>query len=149
MRRAARAIIIKDNSLLVMRRNKFGLQYCALPGGGVDFGETPEQTLYRELAEETGITVTNHRLVILEHAGDMYGDQYIYLCDYVSGEPALAPTSAEALITAAGKNLYEPGWLPIDQLPNANLLPHELADLLADKLATGWPDQPIELTIQD
>jgi ADP-ribose pyrophosphatase YjhB (NUDIX family) len=149
MRRAARAIIVKDNQLLVMHRNKFGQEYCALPGGGVDLGEAPEQTLYRELAEETGVTVNNHRLVILEHAGTMYGDQYIYLCDYVSGEPVLAADSAEAMITAAGKNLYEPGWLPIDQLPTANLLPRELSDLLVEKLANGWPDQPIELTIQD
>lgn len=45
MRRAVRAIIIKDKQLLVMHRNKFGTEYETLPGGNIEVGETPEQAV--------------------------------------------------------------------------------------------------------
>src|SRR4051812_16483901 len=98
MRKTSRAIIIKDGKLLVTKRNKFGSEYYILIGGGVDIGETLEQALYRELAEESGVQVTNPRLVFTEQAGWIYGLQNIFLCDYASGEPALHPESAEAKI---------------------------------------------------
>jgi ADP-ribose pyrophosphatase YjhB (NUDIX family) len=44
---SVRAIIIKDKSLLSMRRDKFGMQYYTLIGGGVDVGEDHETALRR------------------------------------------------------------------------------------------------------
>lgn len=47
-----------------------------LPGGGIDFAETPEETVVREFAEETGLVVTDPRLlsvtadVFKRHNGD-------------------------------------------------------------------------------
>ena len=34
-----------------------------LPGGGIDFGEAPEEALIREFAEETGLIVNDPQLV--------------------------------------------------------------------------------------
>ncbi len=34
-----------------------------LPGGGIDFGEAPEEALVREFAEETGLHVSDPQLV--------------------------------------------------------------------------------------
>ena len=147
MRRAVRVIVIKDQSILVMHRNKFGQEFYALVGGGIDYGESPEQALYREVAEETGLAITNHRLVIIEDAGDVFGMQYIYTCDYVSGEPALATDSLEALIHAKGQNLYTPLWLPLSELPNVVLQPRELQAVLLQHAGKTWPAEPIELTI--
>lgn len=147
MRRAVRAIVIKDQSILVMHRNKFGQEFYALVGGGIDYGESPEQALYREVAEETGLAIANHRLVIVEDAGDVFGMQYIYSCDYVGGEPALAADSSEALIHAKGQNLYTPLWLPLSELPNVILQPRELQAVLLQHAGKAWPAEPIELTI--
>lgn len=147
MRQAVRAIVVKDDHLLVMKRNKFGHEYYSLVGGGIDMGETAEQALYREVSEETGLAITNHRLVITEDAGSMYGIQHIYQCDYVAGEPALAPNSAEALIQAGGQNLFQPLWLPLADLPTSNLLPKELKAVLLTGLADNFAGAPIALTI--
>ena len=147
MRKAVRAIMLKDNALLVMRRNKFNQQFYSLVGGGVDMGESAEQALEREVHEESSITFTNPRLVIIEDAGPIFGTQYIYMCDYVSGEPILANDSEEAKITAIGQNLYQPQWLPLDELQDANLLPRELKEAVIHGLQSGFGDEPLALKI--
>lgn len=37
-----------------------------LPGGKTDFGETPEQTLKREITEETGLKLKSYKLITVE-----------------------------------------------------------------------------------
>ena len=51
-RLTARAIVIKNNKILLMYTNRY--EDYSLPGGGVDEGESIEQGLIRELNEETG-----------------------------------------------------------------------------------------------
>ena len=57
------------------------------PGGRVEEGETPEDTVLREVTEETTVRIANPKLVYVEEPNDgRWGTQYIYLCEYVSGE---------------------------------------------------------------
>lgn len=146
MRSAARAIIVKDDALLVTHRNKFGMEYDILIGGGVDFGETLEQALLRELREESGVLIANPRLVLIEQAGEPYGTQYIFLCDYVSGEPALAEDSMEHAINAMGKNLYQPMWRPLKDLPDVEFRSERLKQAILKGLESGFPDKPLDIT---
>ena len=57
--RTATAIITfpQDKILLIKRRTLPFTGYWALPGGRVDPGETVEQTIAREVKEETGLDV--------------------------------------------------------------------------------------------
>jgi 8-oxo-dGTP diphosphatase len=145
MRRAVRAIVIKDDQLLVMHRNKFGTEYDTLPGGNIEIGETPEQALLRELHEETQVVIQNPRCVILEHAGEPYGDQYIYLCDYVSGEPTLLPGSEEDHINQLGQNLYQPMWVSLSELPSKPFVSEKLKTTILEAVKSEWPQTAIEI----
>ena len=51
-RPSARAIILKDGKVLLNHVAKFDCY--EFPGGGIEAGETPEQAMQREVAEETG-----------------------------------------------------------------------------------------------
>jgi len=147
MRAAARAIILRENEMLVMDRNKFGHHYLSLIGGHVDSNEKPEEAALREVREETTLEVANPRLVIVEEAGEVYGRQYIYLCDYQGGEPKLSQGSIEDQINAGGQNLYQPIWIKSADLAGSNLLPTQLKDLLVTFLKDGFPEKPVELLI--
>lgn len=64
------AIIIKNNKLLVVKTRRHGEEYFLLPGGGIEFGETIEETLKREVAEETGY--------IIKVLNPVYLNEYIH-----------------------------------------------------------------------
>ncbi len=142
MTNAVRAIIFKDNNLLVMKRNKFGKEYCTLIGGGVDTGESIEEALVREVREETGLLVNEFRKVFVEDAGPMYGVQHIFWCQYNGGEPVLSPDSEESKISQLGQNTYTPMWLPLDDLVNSNFLSLSVKQAILDACANGFPDEP-------
>lgn len=142
MRQAVRAIILRGNDMLVMKRNKFGMKYYTLVGGGVDAGEDVEAALRREVAEETGIQIGRIQKVFIEDAGDMYGLQHVFWCEYVGGEPELAVESEEAKITAMGQNTYEPMWLATTKLPTIAFRSDSLKHALIDAFANGLPSEP-------
>ncbi len=145
MRKAARAIIIYNNQLLVMHRNKFGKEYYTLIGGNVEMGETTEQALVREVRDETSLKIASYRHVCTEEAGSIYGNQYIYLCEYPGGDIELSPESDEAHINKLGKNLYTPMWLPLDKLADVPFVSERLKQFILEGLRHGFPDSPRQL----
>ena len=114
-RPAAYAIVIKDGKLLVSPRRK-GYD---LPGGGVEFGETPEAAVIRETKEETGIVVANPRLVAADtvfFTFDASEEKYqclmlYYLCDFADGE-----LSADGFDEWELQHSFMPEWHPLSEL---------------------------------
>ena len=55
-----KGIVVLDNKILLLKRVKpstDGLGFWELPGGGLEYGETHNQALIRELKEETGLDI--------------------------------------------------------------------------------------------
>ncbi len=84
--------------------------------------------------------------MFIEHSDAIYGDQHIFLCDYVQGDPQLHPQSEEEHINRLGQNLYEPKWLPFSQLPDAPFLSDKLQHKLIEGHKNGWPEKVLEFS---
>ena len=82
---AACALIDPDGRILIAQRPK-GKSMAGLwefPGGKVETGERPEQSLIRELKEELGITVKEECLAPLTFASHLYPDFHLLMPLYV------------------------------------------------------------------
>lgn len=98
-RLTARAVVVRrDGKIAVMYAEAFGLY--SLPGGGVEPGETPEEALIREVAEETGCVCgrISELGLIRENRGqgDYTQHSYYYVVHTEGPTQAVQLTAAEA-----------------------------------------------------
>ncbi|MBN2517496.1 MAG: NUDIX hydrolase [Candidatus Altiarchaeota archaeon] len=104
------AIIAKEGRiLLVKRRYEPYKGYWALPGGFVEWGETVEEALKREVLEETGLKVDIGRLVNVYSEPDRdprgHSITVAYSCGIVGGSEQEGDDAAEV------------GWFPLHDMP--------------------------------
>ena len=87
------ALVDTDKRILLAQRpeGKTLAGLWAFPGGKVEPGERPEETLIRELHEENGITVAEPCLAPLTFASHDYPDFHLlmplYVCRRFTGTP--------------------------------------------------------------
>jgi len=121
---AACALIDADGRVLIAQRPQ-GKSMAGLwefPGGKVEAGEPPEQSLIRELNEELGIAVKEECLAPLTFASHLYPDFHLLMPLYVCRrwEGIVQPRE--------GQNLkwVRPGGLRDYPMPPADepLIPH-------------------------
>ena len=148
LRPSAKAIIIRDGALLVLRmRDEVGPWYL-LPGGGVDFGETLHDALHRECREEIGCDVEVGELrFVREYISahhefaheepDAHQIEYMFLCRLADGAlraiegtvpdsgtvPGL-PSGTVPLLPDKGQ--LGLAWLPLATLTRYRLYPRTL-----------------------
>lgn len=91
----------KDEQVLILRRpvNSHGAGGWCLPGGKVDFGDTVEATVSKELEEETALQCTEKHFLFYQDslpsdASDMHVINLYFLCE-AEGQVRLNDESSE------------------------------------------------------
>ncbi|MEU8005574.1 NUDIX domain-containing protein [Catellatospora sp. NPDC049111] len=136
IRNLALAVPRRGDDLLVFRGHDHtdGRTFYRPLGGGIEFGETAEQALHREMREELAVELTGVRLLgVLEnlfHAFDRYGHEivFVFACDLADR------TLYER--DHVGQILDDPGtpvmWQALSSFDDTTpLYPAGLSDLLA------------------
>jgi double-stranded uracil-DNA glycosylase len=150
-RPAVRALVLdhRDRTLLVLFRDETGQTWWATPGGGTDQGETAEQTVRRELAEEAGLIdfELGPEIWTRDHTFAWYGRIYrqrerIHLVRIDEHEPA--PT-----IDLASEHVHDVRWWTLAELEAAeeDFVPSDLPERLRELLEHGPPAGPIDVGV--
>lgn len=83
-------VFTKDKKIIIIQRKNPPLGY-ALPGGFVEYGETTEHALIREIKEEIGVQVKIREIagVMSEPKRDPRGHiiSIVYIADVIGGKP--------------------------------------------------------------
>lgn len=111
------AIIVKNNKILLIKRaNDPYKDLWALPGGMVDFDETVEESVIREVSEETGLVVTDLNLSGIYSNPARHPKQTVAIAYIikVKGSPK------------AGDDASECHYFPFKELPKPLAFDHEL-----------------------
>jgi TDG/mug DNA glycosylase family protein len=150
-RPAARALVIdrRQRALLVLFRDDAGQRWWATPGGGIAEGETIEQAIRRELAEEAGLFEFElgpeiwRREPIYAWYGRIYHQrEHIHLVRVDEHEPA--PT-----VDLAAEHVHDVRWWTLAELEAAdeNLVPRSLPRRLRELHEHGPPPEPIDVGV--
>lgn len=112
---------------LQKRRGAHGEGTWSLPGGKLDFGESPEECAIREVKEECGMVIQNPKFVTITN--DLFRERNIH---YITLFLRAESSEGEPKITEPEKTT-EQGWFSWDKLPQPLFLP------LKNFLKNGFP----------
>lgn len=122
-RASAYALAIHEGHVLLTQLAHFCTRagHWTLPGGGIDHGEQPVETLLREVHEETGLTAADPQILYAHtysetsSRGDFLAVQIVYTAT-VRGTP---------VVQELGGSTADARWIPLDQvaeLPTVGLV---------------------------
>lgn len=150
IREAVRALVIDTNDRILLVRFDFPARTVwALPGGGIDEGETPHEALRRELIEEIGLhgpDIGSHiwtRLHIFPFLNGKFDGQReeAFVVRVTNG---FQPRPAFDWDQLNAEYVFELRWWTLDELRSADIItaPQQLAALVTEFVATGAPASP-------
>jgi ADP-ribose pyrophosphatase YjhB (NUDIX family) len=126
------AIIVHDESILLVRHVKNGQSYWLLPGGGLEYGESLEEALCRELREETNLEVRVGDLVIVNDSINPDGTRHVinlcFTAEIVSGK----------LTCGIDHRLEEVRFVPLEELSKLTFYP-DVREELIPAITQGFP----------
>ncbi|MDG1701490.1 MAG: NUDIX domain-containing protein [Opitutae bacterium] len=134
IRSAARAIIIKNDSVLMVQMQNDDGEFFILPGGGQLHGETLVQAVARECMEELGIIISVGRLIYTReyigknHQFDQQHDnfhqiEHVFICEI--NNDTLLGNGQETDKKQIGYR-----WIKLNELSEYKVLPSSIKSLL-------------------
>ena len=123
-------LIVREGKILLAEHEKGGRRYWLLPGGGMEYGETIEEALKRELLEEAGLVIEVGRLLWIVES--IPGDKHRHVLNLILEATALE----EILHPNPDRVLRDVRWKSPDELESLELFPDTKAEIL-EYLKTG------------
>ena len=154
-REAVRALVLSPDDEVLLARFVFpnGVEVWALPGGGLEDGESDEEGLRRELHEELGLTdvsigphVWNREHIVPMRTGHDGQRDHVHLVRTGRFEPE--PTIGWPAMRE--EYVFELRWWTVDEIAGRSdlrFVPRRLAAHLADLLRDGAPPRPIDVGV--
>jgi 8-oxo-dGTP diphosphatase len=154
IREAARAVVLDPDDRILLVRFEFPAKVLwALPGGGVEHGETHEDALRRELAEEAGLVDPVigpgiwERLHIVPFIGGRWDGQRER--HFLVRAPAFEPAPRLSWEQLNDEYVFAIRWWTLDELERAEAVfaPRRLPELVRDLVVNGPPALPIDVGV--
>lgn len=130
------AIILAGDTILMAIHEKEGSRYYVLPGGGVDYGESMQEAVVREVKEETNLDVRAGDMILVHdsippdlhrHIVNVY-----FLAEVIGGELRVGEHD---------KRLRDLEYLPVTELSKIEMYPAIGEEILLG-IRNGFVDCP-------
>lgn len=127
------ALAIHDDAILLTRLAPFCYRagHWTLPGGGMDHGERPEQTLIREVHEETSLDASNLELFHVHSFSEDTRDGPFLAVQIVYRATALGTPR----VLDVGGSTIESRWVPLAEVAALPRVP--VLDAVLERLRAG------------
>jgi mutator protein MutT len=130
------AIIIQENQIALIKRNRGGQTYFVFPGGGVEDGETPEEAVVREIREELGLEIQVDRPIV--EIIYRLRKQYFYLVKILGGTFGTGIGPEMIGEYPADRGTYQAVWMPIPEMKKNIIYPTQIVDMVIQSTEKGW-----------
>lgn len=130
------AVVIIHNNKVLTHRN-INSDHYALPGGRVEIGENSEETVKREILEETGKKIEIKGYVAtIENFFEMNNQKYheimfIHKAEFVNEEDKILQ---ETIKNIEGKDFLQYDWVDLDKIDEYPIMPKVIKEILKEKI---------------
>src|SRR3990172_893193 len=126
-------VLIEDGKILLVEQSVTQSRHWSLPGGALEYGETLEQGLIREMKEETGLDVSVDRLLYIRDW--IPDDSHVVHITFLVSRKGGTLGSGKGTEFARGK-IKQVKMVPLDELKA-----YGFSDTFCEKVRANFQDR--------